>query len=378
MIAVDQFEEVFAVRHEDRAAFVTRLLAADAIVVITVRADLYGRCAAWPELGANQVLVGAMRRDELRRAVELPAAAAGLRVERDLADALVDDVDGEPAALPLLSTALLELWERRDGQVLRIADYERTGGVRGAVARLAEGAYAALDADEQRVARGILLRLAEEGEERAVVRRRVPLTELDADRDPRVQAVLDRLGKRRLLTLSDGTVEVGHEALLHEWPRLRGWLDDDAEGRRLHRRLAAAAGNGTPAGATARSSTAVPAWPPRSNGPTPTPPSRTRSSAPSSRAASRRANARSGVCGRAWRSSDRCWPSPSWREGSPWRSGATRGLRRERPTRSAWVRPRSSTWKPIGRCCWRARARRSRTPRRPGATFSPHCSSARP
>ena len=38
-----------------------------------------------------------------------------------------------------------------------------------------------------------------------------------------------------------GTAEVAHEALLREWPRLRGWLEEDADGRRLHRHLAVAA-----------------------------------------------------------------------------------------------------------------------------------------
>ena len=45
-----------------------------------------------------------MRRDELRRAIELPARRAGLRVEPELVDALIADVEGEPGALPLLST----------------------------------------------------------------------------------------------------------------------------------------------------------------------------------------------------------------------------------------------------------------------------------
>ena len=38
-----------------------------------------------------------------------------------------------------------------------------------------------------------------------------------------------------------GAVEVAHEALLREWPRLRGWLEEDAEGRRLHQHLIYAA-----------------------------------------------------------------------------------------------------------------------------------------
>jgi WD40 repeat protein len=44
------------------------------------------------------------------------------------------------------------------------------------------------------------------------------------------------------VTVDEGTVEVAHEALLREWPRLRGWLEEDAEGRRLHQHLIHAAG----------------------------------------------------------------------------------------------------------------------------------------
>ena len=89
-------------------------------VTIALRADFYGRCAAYPELSSllapNHVLVGPMRRDELRRAVECPAQRVGLRVEPELADALVADIEDEPGGLPLLSAALLELWQHRDGR----------------------------------------------------------------------------------------------------------------------------------------------------------------------------------------------------------------------------------------------------------------------
>jgi WD40 repeat protein len=249
VIAVDQFEELFvACRDErERAAFVDALVAAArhprrrACVLVAVRADFYGRCATYPELwrllGANQVPVGPMRRDELRRAIELPAHRAGLEVEPDLTDALTADVEGEPGALPLLSTSLLELWQGRDGRRLCLAAYEQSGGVHGAVARLAERGYQRLDAAQQRVARAILLRLVGAGEGDTVVRARVALEEFPGE----AGAVLAELTDSRLLTVGDGEVEVAHEALLREWPRLRGWLEEDAEGRRLHHHLRAAA-----------------------------------------------------------------------------------------------------------------------------------------
>ena len=39
------------------------------------------------------------------------------------------------------------------------------------------------------------------------------------------------------MTADGETLEVAHEALLREWPRLRGWLEEDADGRRLHQHL---------------------------------------------------------------------------------------------------------------------------------------------
>ena len=240
VLVVDQFEELFTACQDERerAEFASALLRLPR-VVLAVRADFYGRCAAYPELSRalrdNHVLVGPMNREELRRAIERPARRAGLVVEPELADALLADVEGEPGALPLLSTALLELWGRRDGRRLQLAAYARSGGVQGAVARLAEDAYVALDPGQQAAARRLLLRLSDEDEGGAIVRRRIALAEQDDD-------IVARLTERRLLTVSEGTVEVAHEALLHEWPRLRGWLDEDTEGRRLQHRLRAAAG----------------------------------------------------------------------------------------------------------------------------------------
>ena len=254
LLVVDQFEELFTLCRDERERtdFLDALVALaedggrSAQVVVAMRADFYGHCAAYDVLarlvGANQVLVGPMRRDELRRAIVEPARRAGLRVEPSLTDALIVDVLDEPGGLPLLSAALLEQWRERDGHVMRRAAYERTGGVRGAVGRLAEATYARLSEPERIAAKRILVRLADAGDEGAsFVRRRVPLDELDPERDGQTLAALDVLVDSRLVTADEGTVEVAHEALLREWPRLRAWLEEDAEGRRLHQHLIHAA-----------------------------------------------------------------------------------------------------------------------------------------
>jgi WD40 repeat protein/DNA-binding SARP family transcriptional activator len=248
LLVVDQFEEVFTTCRDEaeRAAFLAALTEgawADrhVTVVVAIRADYYGHCAAEPGLAgllaANHVLVGPMDSDELRRAIELPARRAGLRLEPGLSAAMIGEVAAEPGGLPLLSCALLEGWQHRRGRTMTLAAYHQAGGVRAAVARLAERAWQQLDPDQQAVARRILLRLAGPGEGEAVVRRRVPLSEFTASRDEHVGAVVEALTDQRLLTKSQDTVEVAHEALLREWPRLRGWLEEDVHGRALHRHL---------------------------------------------------------------------------------------------------------------------------------------------
>jgi serine/threonine protein kinase/WD40 repeat protein len=253
VLAVDQLEELFvACRDEkERAQFVRVLTgaAADSLgratVVAALRADYYGRVAAYPALAellaANHVLVGPMQPSELRRAIELPAARSGVDVEPELTDSLIDDVDGQPGSLPLLSTALLELWQQRSGQNLTMASYERTGGVRGAVARLAEATYTRVRADQQPLVRSIMLRLVGDGDGDAPVRRRVALAELDLERNEATAAVVAVLADNRLVTVSQGSVEVAHEALLTEWPRLRDWIEEDGHGRQLRQHLSQAA-----------------------------------------------------------------------------------------------------------------------------------------
>ena len=259
IVAVDQFEELFGPTIDERArrAYVDALveIAWDpergTLVLLALRADFFGHLARYPQLsdliGPNHVLLGSMTGGELRRAIEGPAERVALEAEPDLVDALVDDVAGEPGALPLLSTSLLDLWQERDGHMLTLEAYERSGGVHGAVARHAEAAFRSLDEDERPVARRVLLRLVAGGDGEALTRRRALRSELDLD-DERVRGVVDVLVSRRLLVTDESTVELVHEALLEHWPRLKAWLEEDVQGRRVHLHLAQAASEWAAAG----------------------------------------------------------------------------------------------------------------------------------
>ncbi|MFF4402568.1 hypothetical protein [Streptomyces sp. NPDC001480] len=251
-LIVDQFEELFTLCTDpaERDRFIDRLLAATdpasrLRVVIAVRADFLGRCAEHPALTAalqdGTVLVGPMSRDELREAVVKPAQAAGMIVERALTTRILDEVEGEPGALPLLSHALLETWRRRKGRALTTHAYEAAGGLHGAIARTAEDVHTHLLPSQAALARRVLLRLITPGEGTPDTRRPAPRTELDfGDPDDTAQ-VLEHLARARLLTLEHDTVDLAHEALITAWPRLQAWINEARDRLRLHRELTEAA-----------------------------------------------------------------------------------------------------------------------------------------
>ncbi|MEU2572432.1 WD40 repeat domain-containing protein [Streptomyces anulatus] len=251
-LIVDQFEELYTLGADpaDRDAFIDRLVTATDAgsrlrVVIAVRADFLGRCAEHPGLTAAlqgaTLLTGPMSRAELRETIVRPAAAEGLIVERSLTERLLDEVEGAPGGLPMMSHALLETWRHRSGRVLTEAAYEAAGGLRGAVVRTAEQVYGELTPSQAEVARHVLLRLVAPGDGAADTRRPTEHAELDFGSPADTRVALERLVHARLITFDDGTVDLAHEALITAWPRLRAWIDAERDRLRVHRALSGAA-----------------------------------------------------------------------------------------------------------------------------------------
>ncbi len=251
LLVVDQFEQLFTQCTDDghRQAFITALGAAAgtghdpgqpaaALVVLGVRADFEARCADYPQLAGavqDRYLVTAMTERQLRLVITEPAKTAGSRVDDDLVEVLLADVRARqpgaagPGVLPLLSHALDQAWRSRTGQILTLADYERTGGIEGAVADSAQRAYDQLSPGQQAAARQVFTRLTAASSDGIDTADRAARAELTEGKDPAeagdVEAVLEAFAAERLLTLAADSVEISHEVLLTAWPLLRDtWL----------------------------------------------------------------------------------------------------------------------------------------------------------
>lgn len=246
VLFVDQFEEVFTLCTDEaqRKALVENLLHASqaeegrTLVLLTLRTDFFGHCS--PDLAEalsnHHVLVGPMTEDDLRSAIERPAALVGCELEPGLTDLLLEEIEDQAGSLPLLEHALLEIWNRRQGRRLTVQAYRDVDGVQGALEQHADKIYEDFVAAEQEVCRRVFLRLVQVSEGTAATRRRLALSELGQKN----QEVVRRLIDARLLT-TDGeenpTVEVAHEALITGWKLFQDWIDNDREALLVRRRL---------------------------------------------------------------------------------------------------------------------------------------------
>ncbi|MGH8934295.1 MAG: AAA family ATPase [Egibacteraceae bacterium] len=260
LLVIDQFEEIFTLCTDQaaRVMFVANLCHAATvpggrvIVLMAMRADFYHYCAAYPRLAAltadHQFLVCPLGPQGLREAIEQPAHRAGLELDAGLVETILADIADRPGTLPLLEYVLLELWRRRRKKALTLEAYVASGGVEHALGQRADAIYQGFTPIQQQVARRVLLRLIQPGEGTEDTRRRADMSELvTREEDTELEAVVGSMAGARLLTASRDevsgapVVEVSHEALIHGWSRLRGWIEEDRELLRAQRRLAEAA-----------------------------------------------------------------------------------------------------------------------------------------
>ena len=254
LIFIDQMEELVTLSDPAETANIAEVIesfstAAPGLrLIATVRGDFLVRVASLPglsdEVSRALYVLKPLAAENVREAVVGPARAKGVNFESEsMVENLVAATVESEGALPLLQFALAELWEARDvaRAVIPGSALEARGGVTGALARHADGVLAALTAEQRAAARRILPLLVTLDGTRA----RQTEKELGAE-EAQQKSALAGLVRGRLLTASESTegegsaYEVTHEALITSWPTLRHWLEEDAERRILHDRLATA------------------------------------------------------------------------------------------------------------------------------------------
>ncbi|HEY7626321.1 MAG TPA: hypothetical protein VH761_04610, partial [Ilumatobacteraceae bacterium] len=166
-----------------------------------------------------------------------------------LVERIVADAELQPGGLPLFQHTMAELFEGRQTNTVTLGGFDDAGGLAGAIGRRAEAIYDSLDARGRVAAQRVFLRLVTVSEDREDTRRRARRSELEQSGVfiDDLETVLAEYGRYRLLTFDRDpatrtpTVELAHEALLTEWDRYKGWIDEAREDLLTRRRLESAA-----------------------------------------------------------------------------------------------------------------------------------------
>jgi hypothetical protein len=266
-IFIDQFEELFTIAQADkRDRFINSLVQlVEALtktgnrsvkIVATMRADFLDRLSPYSTLieatDKHRPMIAEMQRDELRLAIEQPAAHHGVVFETGLVEEIIKDVQGQAGYLPLLQYTLDLLWETEketgslQDRTLNISTYRRLGGVRGALQKHVDRIYSNLSEQEQLAVRRIFLKLVEIGgdEESETqwkpIRRRANRSEFS---DELEQKSLTRLINQNLLVSNrpdqsqESIIEIAHEILLTSWTTLSAWILENRQAIALRNRL---------------------------------------------------------------------------------------------------------------------------------------------
>ena len=261
ILIVDQFEELFTLNPPEVQRQVASLLGqlvleADIVVLLSLRDDYLFRChqseSLRPSL-ADLTMLGPPEGPALRRALVQPATKCGYRFEDDeLVEEMYAEVESERGALPMLAFAAARLWEKRDREngLLTRQAHKDIGGVGGALARHAEATIDRIGVERLPVVREIFRNLVTAEGTRAVREWDELLSVFSDSQGESPEEPLGALIGARLLTSYEvreeeeeptRMVEIIHESLLANWPRLVGWQTQDADSARLRDELRQAA-----------------------------------------------------------------------------------------------------------------------------------------
>jgi formylglycine-generating enzyme required for sulfatase activity/archaellum biogenesis ATPase FlaH len=247
VLVIDQFEETFTLCHdeEEREAFLNNILnlvqTPDLrhVVILTMRIDYETYLNKVPLFQnifqQGEIRVTGMNAAELRDSIEQPAQSVGLKFDDELINTIIREILGEPAALPLLQFALLKLWDNRERNRITWDAYRRIGGVMEALENTAEEIYTNMLPEEQVTTKRIMMRLVQPSQGLEVTRARISRRSLyqAGEATDRVDRALQKWIDAHLIHLTKGDtkeedqLEVAHEALVRNWPRMVDWLDEE-------------------------------------------------------------------------------------------------------------------------------------------------------
>ena len=245
VILVDQLEELVTLHDPARAA--RRLEALDLLsrladapvgvrVIVTARRDLLDEILAIDAQFARALARGVQPLGPLSgpawgEVLDQSLEAYGYALEdADVRREILTELRGRESAMALAQFALARLWEARDAKAKKIGRAALTakGGMRGALEQHGDATVGALTVPRETVRELLLTMTTPEGTRAHVGREALTARFGDAG-----AKVVDAFVEAHLVVDEQGGLTFAHDAVLREWPLLRGWIEAARDDRML-------------------------------------------------------------------------------------------------------------------------------------------------
>jgi WD40 repeat protein/GTPase SAR1 family protein len=205
-----------------------------------------------------RVVLPALYASELSDTIQKPAELLGVKFEEikptepnildaglgvppkdSTVQALIKEISSEAVGLPLLQFVLPKLWEKREGNKIPDSAFREMGSCRATLRDTAENFYNSLASHDQRVFRRLMEQLVTlDGELKPHVYPVRRTTLYRVEKQQRIDDLIAGLERQQLIRVSRGErraddwVELVHDSLITNWPRMIAWIKSKRWARR--------------------------------------------------------------------------------------------------------------------------------------------------
>lgn len=275
LLVIDQFEDLFRFKRSrnnrtiihEYDNFIKLIVEAKkqtaypVYILLAVRSDFIEEFHQFQELtqlinSSNYFLPG-MTSDDLKEVINRPAELGGAQIDPYLEQQLLNDIRDEPDQLPLLQHLLHRIWEHWIGQnnndrPISLEDYEATGGIEYAISNHLEEPFKELSDSGRIICERMFKVLTEKGTTNHEITNPARIADIATITRVRVSDIIEIVERFRqpgrsfmipyhdVELTSDTIIDLTHESLIRLWPRLRRWVDEEADSITMYKRLAEA------------------------------------------------------------------------------------------------------------------------------------------
>lgn len=272
LLVIDQFEELFRYGspetgkgfNKEAAGFIDLLTNSvtgkdpSFHVIIGLRSDLVSECAQFKVftqlVNNSNFLLPGMSRENFREAITGPINRTGAKIDEELVEALLNDINNRTDQLPVLQHALMRTWQRwteldEPGRPINLSDYYSIGTMKDAISRHANEVYESLSPEGRKACEKLFKIITGKGSDNKGIRypskfnaviSAIPCTQeelaevVDKFRDPSISILTPDY---RIPLKDNPIIDLSHESLIRLWDRLKKWVDDESASVQMYLHL---------------------------------------------------------------------------------------------------------------------------------------------